>query len=63
MIFVNELQFSLMVNLVWWQQHVYIVLTLLVLIIGRLFVWLSCKCVGFVVLFAALVADHKVELG
>ena len=62
MIFVNGLQFSLIVDLVWWQQHAYTVLASLVLIVSRLFVWLSRKCVGFVVFFATLVADHKVEL-
>ena len=51
-----------MVDPVWWQQHAYTVLALLVLIVGRSFVWLSHKCVGFVVLFATLVADYKVEL-
>ena len=51
-----------MVDPVWWQQHAYTVLASLVFIAGRLFVWLSRKCIGFVVLFATLVADHKVEL-
>ena len=62
MVFFDGLQFSPIVDPVWWQQYVYTVLVSLILIIGRLLVWLSHKCVGFVVFFAILVADHKVEL-
>ena len=62
MVFFNGLQFSFLVDLIRWQQYMYIMFASLVFIVDKSLVWLSRKCIGFIVFFATLIADHKVEL-